>query len=100
MHKFGKQSMILFMIGALVCIPLLSEALAKDTIAEDDLDAGQMVFDALMIRPIGILGTAVGAALYIVSYPFSAMGGNSKAVYKKLVVEPAEFTFKRPLGDF
>ena len=100
MRNVGKRSMILFIIGVLICIPFWSETLAKDGSAGDGLGAGRMTFDALVVRPIGILGTAFGAAIYIVSLPFSAMGGNSKAAYKKLVVDPIEFTFKRPLGEF
>ena len=36
----------------------------------------------------------------IVSVPFSSLGGNREIVYQKLVKDPADFTFKRPLGDF
>ncbi len=100
MRNVGKRSMILFIIGVLICIPFWSETLAMDKVGGDDLGAGRMTFDALVVRPIGFLGTAFGAAVYIVSFPFSALGGNSKAAYKKLVAEPVEFTFKRPLGDF
>jgi hypothetical protein len=34
-----------------------------------------------------------------VSLPFSAMGGNTKTAFNKMVADPAAFTFKRPLGD-
>jgi len=42
----------------------------------------------------------VGTAVFIVSLPFSALGGNTKIACQKLVKDPAKFTFKRPLGDF
>lgn len=103
MQNVGKQSIIFFIIGALICIPFLTETLAADKtdpMHRQDLDPGRMTFDALLIRPAGILGTALGLAVYIVSLPFSAPGGNHKAAYQKLVVDPARHTFKRPLGEF
>jgi len=62
--------------------------------------AEAMVADALVARPIGIVTTVVGSAVYIVALPFSILGDNEKQVRKKLVEEPAAFTFKRPLGEF
>ena len=59
-----------------------------------------MVADALVARPIGLVTTVVGSAVYVVSLPFSLLGGNEKQARQKLVVEPSKFTFKRPLGEF
>lgn len=100
MRNVSKRSIIFFIIGALIVIPFSTPTLAADMAADDDLNAGRIAFDALVVRPLGLFGMAVGAALFIVSIPFSALGGNTEAVYKKLVTEPAEFTLKRPLGDF
>ena len=62
--------------------------------------AEAMIGDLLIIRPIGIAVTAVGMAVFIVSLPFSVPGGNTRDAFQKLVVDPAKFTFKRPLGVF
>jgi len=62
--------------------------------------AEAMIGDLLIFRPIGIAMTAVGTAVFIVSLPFSVLGGNTKDAFQKLVVDPAKFTFKRPLGVF
>ena len=59
-----------------------------------------MLADALIARPVGLVTTAVGSAVYVVSLPFSLLGGNEKQARRKLVVEPTKFTFKRPLGEF
>ncbi len=59
-----------------------------------------MLADTLVARPVGLVTTVVGSAVYVVSLPFSLLGGNEKQARQKLVVEPAEFTFKRPLGEF
>ncbi len=59
-----------------------------------------MVADALIARPVGVVTTVVGSAVYVVSLPFSLLGGNERQARQKLVIEPAEFTFKRPLGEY
>jgi len=61
--------------------------------------AGAMTFDLILMRPIGLAATIVGTAVFIVSLPFSALGGNSEAAQEKLVKEPFFFTFQRPLGQ-
>ncbi len=62
--------------------------------------AEAMVADVVIARPVGLVSTVVGSAVYVVSLPFSLLGGNEKQAREKLVKEPAEFTFKRPLGEF
>ena len=59
-----------------------------------------MLADTLVARPIGLVTTVVGSAVYVISLPFSLLGGNEKQARQKLVIEPTEFTFKRPLGEF
>ena len=62
--------------------------------------AEAMVADVVIARPIGLVSTIVGSTVYVVSLPFSLLGGNEKQAREKLVKEPSEFTFKRPLGEF
>lgn len=61
-------------------------------------DSTPVGFDALVLRPLGILATLVGAAVFVVSLPFSAPTGSVEHVADKLVVEPYRFTFERPMG--
>jgi len=42
--------------------------------------------------------TLVGGAIYLVSLPFSALGGNAAEAGEVLVVGPAKATFVRCLG--
>lgn len=65
---------------------------------EDEPSGGEMMVDAVVARPIGLVTTAVGAAAFIVTLPFSAMGGNIDKAADKLVVDPARETFVRCLG--
>jgi hypothetical protein len=61
---------------------------------------GMMMGDALVMRPVGIVGTALGSVVWAVSYPFAYWGGNTDASTEALVQNPFEWTFQRPLGEF
>ena len=62
--------------------------------------AGTMLADTVMVRPLTLVGTAVGAVAFVVTLPFSALGGNVGEAGQILVVDPAKYTFVRPLGVF
>jgi hypothetical protein len=65
---------------------------------DDEPSALAMTGDAIIARPLGVVFTAVGAVLYVVTLPFSLAGGNAKEAGKELVVGPAKATFVRCLG--
>jgi hypothetical protein len=52
------------------------------------------------VRPVGLAATAVGAAIFVVALPFAAISGDVRRTAKSLVGAPANFTFRRRLGDF
>ena len=58
-----------------------------------------MTIDLIILRPLGLVATLGGTLIFVVSSPFSALGGNLDEAWNSLVVSPAEYTFKRPLGD-
>jgi hypothetical protein len=58
-----------------------------------------MMADAFLMRPFMLVGTVVTTATVIVTLPFSLLGGNVGDAAQQLVVEPARYTFTRPLGD-
>ena len=59
-----------------------------------------MTFDLLIVRPLGLVTTVAGAGLFVLSVPFSAIQGKSPLdAADTLVVQPAQFTFTRPLGE-
>ncbi len=59
-----------------------------------------MIIDGLVVRPISLVATAVGAVAFVITLPFSALGGNVEEAGEKLVVRPAAYTFSRCLGCF
>ncbi|VAW72722.1 hypothetical protein MNBD_GAMMA15-1880 [hydrothermal vent metagenome] len=60
---------------------------------------GEMLADAFMIRPFMLVSTIITTATFVVTLPFSAIGGNAGEAAQTLVAEPARYTFVRPLGQ-
>ncbi len=103
MLKISKQTLVIFMIAILVFIPFAATAMAQSGgggYNEEKGGAGSMIFDLVLLRPFGILATVAGSTLFIVSLPFTAVGGNTGTTYEKMVEKPAKYTFVRPLGQF
>jgi len=57
-----------------------------------------MIGDLVIARPLLIAATVVGAGVFVVSLPFTALGGNIGAAGKALVVDPGKAAFVRCLG--
>jgi hypothetical protein len=74
-------------------------ALAQDRMARSEATFGEMVVDAAVLRPLGLVGTVLGTGAFIVTLPFSALGGNVGEAADQFVAKPARYTFTRPLGD-
>lgn len=64
------------------------------------VDPAEMAADALVVRPVSLAATAVGAAIFVVALPFAAITGDVNRTAKTLIGGPANYTFKRKLGDF
>ncbi len=100
MFKIVKKTLVLVMVISLLIIPFGSTAMAAEYFEAEDPSGGAMLFDFVVVRPVGIVATALGAVAYVVSWPFSILGGNSLDAGKKLIAEPMAYTFYRPLGEF
>lgn len=90
MMPFARYCLVAAMIG-LLATPAYANV-------EEEPSAGAMFADAIVARPLGLVATTLGAAAFIVSLPFSALGGNVEQAADKLVVGPARETFVRCLG--
>ena len=53
----------------------------------------------MVVRPLSLAGTVLGTAIFIVALPFNALTLNFKDPARRLILEPAKYTFVRPLGD-
>lgn len=85
----------------LVCALSLSHlSFAEKTsyAVKEDPSALAMTVDLVAVRPVMFGLTVIGSAVWLVSLPFTAAGGNVKQSADTLVVGPAKTTFVRCLG--
>lgn len=62
--------------------------------------AGAMAFDLLIVRPLSLVATVAGTALFIINLPLSVVEKDAPAQpFQQLVVRPLNYTFRRPLGQ-
>ena len=69
----------------------------SNALLEEPSGEGMMV-DLVVLRPFGLAATALGTAVFIASLPFTLPTLSVKQAAKKLIAEPAKYTFARPLG--
>lgn len=60
--------------------------------------SAEMVGDALVARPLYAAATVAGTAIFIVTLPFTALGGNVDQAASQLVVGPVRGLMTRCLG--
>lgn len=95
--KFSRMLTTTLITTVAVCLLAFSSIGHAQTIDETP-SALAMTGDALFARPVLFVTTVVGSAVYLVSLPFSLMGGNAAEAGEVLVVGPAKATFVRCLG--
>lgn len=61
--------------------------------------AEAMSLDLFLIRPVSLAATVLGTAVFIVSTPFCLLAWNFEDPARRLILEPAKYTFARDLGD-
>jgi hypothetical protein len=66
--------------------------------AYDDWDRTPTQVDALIVRPMGVVATIFGAAMFLATLPFTLMSGGTEEAANAMVVAPYQFTVDRPLG--
>jgi hypothetical protein len=99
MSTFRKHTLVFLVVAALLFTWTLSPALAaSEDWTRQEASGVAMGFDLIVLRPLGLAATVGGVALFIVSLPFSALGGNTDEAANKLVKAPFAYTFNRPLG--
>jgi len=65
---------------------------------DDKPDGAEMLADALIVRPMTLIASGVGAVGWVLSLPFTIPGGNVGEAGQTLVGDPLRYTFLRPVG--
>jgi hypothetical protein len=81
-------------------------ALAPVPSFAEDVGWGTKTFDVSIIRPLGFVKLAVGivamvptAVIYSFALPFDSDTSRIEEAADLLIVEPANYVFRRPLGE-
>ena len=94
LKKNIKANMLVIIVMIMTALPGVSMA---ESITERPSGA-EMTADLVLVRPLMFGATLVGSVVFIVSSPFSALGGNFKEAADTLVGTPFRSTFMRCLG--
>ncbi|MEC4749150.1 hypothetical protein [Methylomicrobium sp. Wu6] len=84
----------------LICMLLACASPAQS----EEITTLDKVVDVSLYRPAGFLGTVLGAGAFVVLSPMAVLAGlfpphdSILELADDLVLTPAEFTFKRPIG--
>jgi hypothetical protein len=89
---------LLVVVFFLCATSLVHAAENSYTARTEDVSAEEIIVDGLLLRPSGIVATVVGTAVFVVTLPFSIPTKSVDKAAQKLIVDPARYTFVRPLG--
>jgi len=89
-----KRWQVVLLSASLMLLPIVGQAER----IEEEPSAAEMAGDLLVARPIGLGLFALGSATYVVTLPFSLLGGNSGDAAEALVINPGKEVFVRCLG--
>ena len=85
-------------LAATTMVLLAGPAMATDETVTGDKGA-DMAIDLVVVRPLGLAATVVGAVGWVVALPFTLPTGQAGETGRQFVGRPFEYTFNRPLGD-
>ena len=103
MNLFRSTAAVLALTTGLLALPAHAESVPQNASGDpmysvEAPKAYSMVGDLIIARPLLIAAPAIGAGVFVVSLPFTALGGNVGEAGKALVVEPGKAAFVRCLG--
>jgi hypothetical protein len=99
MKKKVVIGLLVLLVISLIQLPAFAGTPTKySTQTQGNIPLDATLFDLLILRPMGIVSCVLGVATTLVAFPFAATTGAGSEVGDKLITEPFEWTFKRPIG--
>jgi hypothetical protein len=101
MFRLHLQAGVALLVAFLfLCATSLVHATAHSShiTSTEDVSAEAVIVDGLLLRPGGIVATVLGTAVFVVTLPFSIPTRSVDKAAQKLIIDPAKYTFVRPLG--
>ncbi len=99
--KFFRSAAGLLALWTALAMPVLAQNQTRSDDPLYDTDTPPiyaMLGDLIVARPLMIGVTAIGAAVFLATLPFSMASGSVDRAAQALVVDPGEATFVRCLG--
>lgn len=94
-----QRTLTIILIAVFLSMLFITPAMAANNGLNGREDDTIILIDMLVARPIGLATVITGSALFVIYVPFSYPFGTMHDSWKKLVVKPCGFVFKRPLGE-
>jgi hypothetical protein len=96
-----QSGVALIVVVLFLCATSLVHAAEDSYMVKDrgDVSAEAIIVDGLVLKPAGVMATLLGTAVFVVTLPFSLPTKSVDKAAQKLVVDPAKYTFVRPLGQ-
>lgn len=94
MHSKKFNSIKVLVLALVLAFP----SIGWSNTIEESPSALAMSADALFVRPVMLVTTLLGGVIFVVSSPFSGLGGNIGESWNVLVEQPFDTTFVRCLG--
>lgn len=90
MKRTAKYKLLTMIASVSLIFASMQPALAAIEIDETDFGPSYetMVVDTIVGKPLQLVNAVAGTAAYIISLPFSLIGGNADQAQQKLFVEP------------
>ncbi|MGE4406216.1 multidrug transporter [Pseudomonas sp.] len=103
MNLFRSTAVVLALTTGLLALPAQAETVQQNASGDplytvEAPKAYSMIGDLIIARPLLIAATVIGTGVFVVSLPFTALGGNVGEAGQALVVEPGKAAFVRCLG--
>ena len=84
---------------AALTVAMAAQAVAGQDQLPKDRAGGDMLLDAVIVRPISLVAIVAGSVAFVVALPFTIISGSVDSAANELVKKPIAFTFRRPLGQ-
>jgi hypothetical protein len=85
-------------------VGLPSVVWAQETYTPQQMDnkptGTEIMFDLVLMRPLGMVGLTLGTTLFVASLPFLLVTKSAENAADALVDEPFKFTFVRGMGQY
>ena len=96
-----QSGVALIVVVLFLCATSLIHAAEDSYTVKDrgDVSAEAIIADGLLLRPAGVAATIVGTLAFVVILPFSIPTKSVNKAAQKLIMDPVNYTFVRPLGQ-